>query len=175
LREPCFISVTAQIQIGSIRIRFEKYSPHAFEKCFTFVLMMTKICISCFSRCRFHLDPNGGVKSGCCQVLIRCPACLRAAKMNFWILRSPCALCTVICSKSRWQRESNQQGQFNADDRTVSRFFNPRQNGARGARGRLGREALDSSDCVSLSRAVSDRPDVVHSSDTRREIERSKS
>ncbi len=56
----------------------------------------------------------------------------------------------------------------------VSRFFNPRQNGARGARGRLGRGILDSSDRVSLCRAMSDRLDVVHSSDTHREIERSK-
>jgi len=43
--------------------------------CFTIVITRTKICISFFSRCfRLHLDPNGGVPSGCCQVVIRYPA-----------------------------------------------------------------------------------------------------
>ncbi len=102
VQESCasLASYRFQHKSGVIRIRFEKHSLHAFEECSTFVLTMTKICIYRFSRCfRLHLDPNGGVKGGFRQVLIRCPACFRAVKMNFRILRSPCALCTVICNK----------------------------------------------------------------------------
>jgi hypothetical protein len=44
-------------------------------------------------------------------------ACLRAAKTTFRVLRPPYALCTVICSQSRRQRESQQHSKFNTEYR----------------------------------------------------------